>query len=60
MKASDYIASFFASHGVDTVFMVTGGGAMHLNDSLPSHLISQFTISIMNKLLRWPLRAMHE
>ena len=32
MKASDY-ASFFASHGVDTVFMVTGGGAMHLNDS---------------------------
>ena len=33
MKASDYIASFFASHGVDTVFMVTGGGAMHLNDS---------------------------
>ena len=33
MKASDYIASFFSSHGVDTVFMVTGGGAMHLNDS---------------------------
>ena len=33
MKASDYIASFFGSHGVDTVFMVTGGGAMHLNDS---------------------------
>ena len=32
MKASG-IASFFASHGVDTVFMVTGGGAMHLNDS---------------------------
>ena len=33
MKASDYIASFFGLHGVDTVFMVTGGGAMHLNDS---------------------------
>lgn len=33
MKASDYITSFFSSHGVDTAFVVTGGGAMHLNDS---------------------------
>ena len=33
MKASDYIASFLSSQGVDTAFVVTGGGAMHLNDA---------------------------
>jgi acetolactate synthase-1/2/3 large subunit len=30
---SDYIAKFFAERGSRHVFMVTGGGAMHLNDS---------------------------
>ncbi|MBQ8828056.1 MAG: thiamine pyrophosphate-binding protein [Clostridia bacterium] len=34
MKLSDYIADFLAAHDIDTVFTVTGGGAMHLNDSL--------------------------
>lgn len=34
MKLSDYIANFFVSHGIDSVFTVVGGGAMHLNDSL--------------------------
>lgn len=33
MKLSDYIASFLVSNGITTVFTVTGGGAMHLNDS---------------------------
>lgn len=33
-KVSDYIASFLANNGISTVFAVTGGGAMHLNDSL--------------------------
>jgi acetolactate synthase-1/2/3 large subunit len=33
MKLSDYIAEKVAAHGVTQVFMVTGGGAMHLNDS---------------------------
>ena len=33
MRVADYIASRLADHGVDTVFMVTGGGAMHLNDA---------------------------
>lgn len=37
VKVSDYIASFLAEHGVQTVFCVTGGGAMHLNDSLSFH-----------------------
>src|SRR4051812_24120256 len=34
MKLSDYIFYFFQEKGIDTVFLVTGGGAMHLNDSV--------------------------
>jgi acetolactate synthase I/II/III large subunit len=34
IKVSDYIAQTLVKHGVRQVFMVTGGGAMHLNDSL--------------------------
>ncbi len=34
MKLSDYVMQFVASQGVKHVFLVTGGGAMHLNDSL--------------------------
>jgi acetolactate synthase-1/2/3 large subunit len=33
-KLSDYVMSFVASLGARHVFMVPGGGAMHLNDSL--------------------------
>jgi acetolactate synthase-1/2/3 large subunit len=33
VKLSDYVASRIADHGLTHVFMVTGGGAMHLNDS---------------------------
>ena len=32
-RVADYIAETLASHGVQHVFMVTGGGAMHLNDA---------------------------
>lgn len=34
IKASDYIAKRLKEHGVEHFFMVSGGGAMHLNDSL--------------------------
>src|SRR3954447_16812439 len=34
MKLSDYVVSFIAEKGVKHVFLVTGGGAMHLNQSL--------------------------
>ncbi len=34
MKLSDYVMQFVAGHGVKHVFLVTGGGAMHLNASL--------------------------
>ena len=33
IKIAEYIADFLISHKVDTVFSVTGGGAMHLNDA---------------------------
>lgn len=36
-KISDYIMDFLANLGVDKVFCVTGGGAMHMNDSLGRH-----------------------
>src|SRR5437016_1557946 len=33
-RVSDYVFRFIADQGVRHVFLVTGGGAMHLNDSL--------------------------
>ena len=33
MKVSDYIVHFYHQKGLDTCFCVTGGGAMHFNDS---------------------------
>jgi len=34
MKLSDYVVQNLANWGVRHIFMVTGGGAMHLNDSI--------------------------
>jgi acetolactate synthase I/II/III large subunit len=34
VKLSDWVFQFLAELGVKHVFMITGGGAMHLNDSL--------------------------
>jgi acetolactate synthase-1/2/3 large subunit len=34
MKLSDYVVKFVADRGIKHVFMVSGGGAMHLNQSL--------------------------
>jgi acetolactate synthase-1/2/3 large subunit len=34
VKLSDYVFQFLADRGVEHVFLVTGGGAMHLNDSI--------------------------
>lgn len=33
MKVSEYMADFFVKHGVEHCFMITGGGAMHLDDA---------------------------
>lgn len=37
MKVAQYVADFLVSRGVDHNFMVTGGGAMHLNDAFGHH-----------------------
>jgi len=37
MKLSDWVANKLADHGIRDVFMLTGGGAMHLNHSLGTH-----------------------
>lgn len=37
IKISKYIADFMASKGINHVFTVTGGGAMHLNDAFGHH-----------------------
>ena len=36
-KVSDYIADFLVNNRISDVFTVTGGGAMHLNDSFGHH-----------------------
>lgn len=33
-KLSDYVVDFLVRHGIDTIFMVSGGGIMHLTDSV--------------------------
>jgi len=33
-RLADYIADFLVANGISDCFMVTGGGAMHLNDAL--------------------------
>lgn len=36
-RLADYVADFLVSHGIKDCFMVTGGGATHLNDALGHH-----------------------
>ena len=45
VKLSDWVAGQLAAHGISDVFMLTGGGAMHLNHSLGTHpaLTTTFT-----------------
>jgi len=37
LKVSDYIVEFFNKNGINTLFTITGGFAMHLNDSFGNH-----------------------
>ncbi len=34
MRVSDHIISYLINHGVEYIFLVVGGGAMHLNDAI--------------------------
>lgn len=42
-RLADYTADFLALHGVQDVFSVVGGGAMHLNDALGHHAFLRVT-----------------
>ena len=42
MKLSDYVIDFISNH-TKRVFLVVGGGAMHLNDSLGKHKELEYT-----------------
>jgi acetolactate synthase-1/2/3 large subunit len=46
MKLSDYVVDYIAQQGVRHVFMVPGGGAMHLNDSLGRHPTLKFVCNL--------------
>ena len=37
MKLSDYVADFLSRNGVDRVFGMSGGAAVHLFDSIDRH-----------------------
>jgi len=37
IKVSEYIANQLAEAGIEHVFMITGGGAMHLDDAIGKH-----------------------
>jgi len=46
MKLSDYVVDFIAQQGVKHVFMLPGGGSMHLNDSLGRHPKLEFICNL--------------
>lgn len=37
IKLSDYVVNYISSQGIKDVFLIPGGGAMHLNDSFGKH-----------------------
>ncbi|MEA4888112.1 MAG: thiamine pyrophosphate-binding protein [Clostridiaceae bacterium] len=37
IRVADFIANTLVEHGITQLFMITGGGAMHLNDALGKH-----------------------
>ena len=37
IKLSDYLVDYLVSHGVHEIFLVSGGGIMHLVDSVGRH-----------------------
>ncbi|MEY5025238.1 MAG: hypothetical protein RLZZ244_766 [Verrucomicrobiota bacterium] len=49
VKLSDYVMDFVAAQGVRHVFMLPGGGAMHLNDSLAAHPKLEFVCNLFEQ-----------
>jgi acetolactate synthase-1/2/3 large subunit len=57
MKLSDYVFQFLADSGVRHVFMLTGGGAMHLNDSLGRCAVITYTCFLHEQALAIAVEA---
>ncbi|MBF0385199.1 MAG: thiamine pyrophosphate-binding protein [Candidatus Omnitrophica bacterium] len=51
IKLSDYVMDFLVAKGVRHVFMLPGGGAMHLNDSLGRRKEIQYTCFLHEQAL---------
>jgi acetolactate synthase-1/2/3 large subunit len=51
VKLSDYVMDFLAAKGVRHVFMLPGGGAMHLNDSLGRCKVLKYTCFLHEQAL---------
>jgi len=57
LKLAEYVAGFLADRGVRYVFLVTGGGAMHLNDAFGYEPRSNTSAATMNRLVQWRPRV---
>ena len=44
IKLSDYVIKFLEQTGAKHMFMLPGGGAMHLNDSLGKSEVIQYVV----------------
>ena len=51
MKLSDYVMQFLVGKGVKLVFMLPGGGAMHLDDSLGRCAALEYTCFLHEQAL---------
>ena len=57
MKVSNYISEMLVKAGIHQAFMVTGGGAMHLDDALG--IRKAFTVSMITMSRPAPLQQRH-
>lgn len=60
VKLSSYVSQFLVDHGITHAFTVTGGGAMHLNDSLGHQEGLTCVYIIMNRHVQLRQKAMQE
>lgn len=51
MRLADYVIKFLAEKGVKHVFMLPGGGAMHLDDALGRHPEMEYTVFMHEQAL---------
>ncbi len=51
MRLADFVMDFLAGKGVKHVFMLPGGGAMHLDDALGRHPALQYTVFMHEQAL---------